>query len=212
MPIWMLYVLDVLIVAVVLLGFVEYLRWKFNQTTKGKIVLEEWLESGSRLRTLQQSTPVGKVNKIEVVRNKRKLQYIYTKEAVGNTRYPEGMPFRFLQIAVPIVSFYEGCAEPINPYIIKALAGHKKHLVTIKELATPTMLGALADEELLGILTAASQEIQHLEQELIKALLAKVNKWVVYIGLVLAIGTGIGAIYIGVQNMNLIQYLVDKGG
>lgn len=214
MPLWTLFLLDILIFAVTILGFIEYLRWKFSQATKGKIVLEEWLENGGRNRTLQQGIPVGKVNKVEIVRNKRKLQYIYSKEAVGTTMYPETMPFKFLQIPVPIVSFYEGITEPLNPYVAKTMSG-KKQIVTVKELATPTMLGTLADEELLGILTAASQEIQHLEQELIKALAAKVNKWVVYIGLVAAIGVGIGATYIGIQNMHLLEYLVDaasRGG
>lgn len=202
MPIWILYLLDILVVLVVILGFIEAYRWKYSQATKGKIVLEEWLQNGARVKTLQQSIPIGENSKISITRDKTNLEYLFNKTAVGTTKYPETpiLPFKFLQIDVPIVSFYEGNAEPINPY------------ANNKPFITPTLLFSKSDEETLGILTSASQEIQHLEAELVKALATKLNKMVVYIGIGVMIVAGVVSIYFGTQILGLVQYLVDKAG
>ena len=192
MPSWVMYVGDILIFAVVFMGWILAMRWRYGKASRGKLVAEFWSETGFRYYRLLNKEPNG--IEVKAPTGHQVPRYFFNKDATGTTEYPRDpiLGLRFLQVPVPIVSWQENNPEPINPR-------------TKTLYVTATLLASIEKDDFLAFAHAASEEIQKLQLELTKALASRLNKTIIYILLVLIILlVGVGT-YLGYMNYNMSQ-------
>lgn len=180
--------LGILVVCAIIFFFGMWKRKKYEILAIDHIVAEFWPETGGkRYKVLLQKEANGKEVKAPQTGHHRIQIYKFDRSSTSMTPYPFAPPLNipllaFMQTSIPMISWKEGSAEPINPY---------KH----QDVITPDMIGIAQDESFGAFVVAAEAEIQKLQAELIKALVTKLNKYIVYIALGLILAGVVSIIY-----------------
>lgn len=127
--------------------------------------------------------------------------YFYNKENTWQTRYPD-MPFlgvAALQVPIATVWYYEENPEPIT--------SHPEN-----PIATSSMIFASVDQAFALVVQELDAELQKTKAELLKALQSKINKNVVYIGLVAIAILVIADVYLNYSNGQVTKNLMKQLG
>jgi hypothetical protein len=120
----LLYAVDILAPIAVISVLFLVLRNKYEYDVKaskkhpqGRLIAEFWKEDGRRPKFLVDIATNGWEIKAPEGQGHRCPRYFFLKSAVGKTRYPTQplLPFSFLQVDAPIVSWIENCPEAIDP-------------------------------------------------------------------------------------------------
>lgn len=173
-----MYIIVIMVFIILILGMIQFYRWRYGKRIAGRVWCEFWPENKQRYRLLLPKNPDGctvdapQGHSITDLKGEQHSRYIYSKGDIDIAKYPPD-PFlglKALQVDCPLVSWKENHPDPINPY----RAGI---IVTASKLAN------LNEDAFLAFAMAASQHIAELEKELAAALASKLNRNVVYIGL-----------------------------
>jgi hypothetical protein len=195
----MLYIIDGVGLIFCFIGWVMYERHRLGKLVKGCLLAEFWQETGRRYKKIRPIEANG--IEIKAPNGHRCPRYFFSRETVGHTKYPES-PFlglTILQHDVPIVSWAEDNPEPIMPL---------EH----PQVATSSLIGSVTDDDFAAFAIEANHKIKALEEQLIKALASKIDKNVVYIGLVVLALIGIIGAYFAYQNVQSISTLRSMFG
>ena len=201
-----IYVADVLIAAGLFFGIIFFARRKFSRMfmpnpkrPNGQIVAEFWPESGHDYPKVLPIEPNG--IEVRAPKGHQLTRYLFDKNAVRTCKWPRDAIFISMGISVdaPIVRWAVNNPEPINPYCTKPVV-------------TSTMLGSLGDDDFLGVLAAASKEIEQLEVELAKALGSRIPKEVFYVMLgIVLIAAGAAAVFAYLANAGITKLVAGWG-
>jgi hypothetical protein len=195
----MIYIIDGVGLIFCFIGWVMYERHRLGKLVKGCLLAEFWQETGRRYKKIRPIEANG--IEIKAPNGHRCPRYFFSRETVGHTKYPES-PFlglTILQHDVPIVSWAEDNPEPIMPL---------EH----PQVATSSLIGSVTDDDFAAFAIEANHKIKALEEQLIKALASKIDKNVVYIGLVVLALIGIIGAYFAYQNVQSISTLRSMFG
>jgi len=190
---WFLVMFNITAVLFVISGGLVAIRYKYQRDVmpskkypQGRMVAEFWTELGPRYRKLCEIQTNGW--EIKSPSGHTETRYFFDKPSMGMTKYPlqPMIPIPFVQIDVPIVSWYENDPNPINPKRVDEDGN-----------PTPLLTSEMHDQVRDSGSLAAGQEILREDNErqaaLAKALTNMLDKRLVYILLVLAACGGLGA-------------------
>lgn len=196
---WIIYLIDVLVVVTIFMGWALWQRHKYQKEYEGCVQAEYYTEIG---KCYTEKLPLEE-NGIEVKAPKehRCPRYYLNKASTFTVDYPEQplLGLKFLQIQVQKVAWAENNPEPINPY-------------EWRPMVTAELVAASRDEDFAAFAMAANKEIQALQRELAKALANSVNKGILYGMIAIAIITGIAGAAMAYQNFDLLNYIIERGG
>ena len=190
---WFIVIFNIAIAVSVILAGLFAIRWKYQRDVlpsrkhpQGRMVAEFWTELGPRYRDLCEIQTNGW--EIKAPSGHDCPRYFFDKPSMGMTKYPlqPVIPFRFVQIDVPIVSWYENDPEPINPKRVDA-DGNPVSLMTSE------MHDLVRDTDSLGAGQTILREDDERQSALVKALANMPNKRYIYAMLILAAGSALGA-------------------
>jgi len=180
-----------LVILVICAGIFFFGMWKrkrYEILAINHVIGEFWPETGGeRYRVLLQKEANGKQVKAPAGDNHTIQYYSFDRGSTSQTKYPLAPPLNipllaFMQTSIPMISWKENDPEPINPY---------EH----EPVATAEMIAIAQDEHYGALVMVAEEENLKLRGELIKALVTKLNKYIVYIALGLILSEGAAILY-----------------
>ncbi len=185
----LIYALDIAVVIAVISGLFWIVRIKYEHdvsTSKkhpqGMLLAEFWKEDGRRPKVLSEIATNGW--EIKAPAGHKCPRYFFLKSAKGVAKYPPSplLPFSFLQVDVPTVSWRENDPEAIDPT-------EDRSKITV----TAEMHDLIRDTDSLAAGQAINDEMAQTQAELQKALTNKLNPNLIYILISVAILAAGGA-------------------
>lgn len=179
----LIYALDISIIIAIISGLFWILRIKYahdvapsKKHPQGMLLAEWWKEDGRRPKDLCEIATNGW--EIKAPSGHRCPRYFFLKSAKGTAKYPPNplLPFSFLQVDVPTVSWRENDPEAIDPT-------EDRSKITV----TAEMHDLIRDTDSLAAGQAINEEMAKTQEELSKALTNKINPNLVYILISVAI-------------------------
>jgi len=201
---WFIVIFDIAVVVAVAFGGLFAIRWKYQRDVlpskkypQGRMVAEFWTELGPRYRKLCEIRTNGW--EIEVPAGHVAPRYFFDKASMGMTKYPLQplIPFRFVQIDVPIVSWYENDPNPINPKRVDE-DGNPIPIMSSE------MHDLVRDADALAAGHAINEEMARTQEGMAKALAGKLDKRYVYILLLVAACGSLGAAVFAFQTFRAV--------
>lgn len=199
----LLIALDIAIPIAAISAFFWILRIKYEYDVKaskkhpqGRMIAEFWKEDGRRPKFLVDIATNGWEVKAPEGQAHRCPRYFFLKSSVGKTKYPTQplLPFSFLQVDAPIVSWIENCPEAIDP----TKDGHKIEV-------TAEMHDLVRDTDSLSAGQALNDEMAKTQQELASALKQRINPTILYVLLIVCTLGTVGAAIFAYQAFNALQ-------
>lgn len=205
----LLWMFNISVSVAVFLGFIFFLRWKYQKDVSpdkkhplGKIMAEFWTTAGPRVRYPVWIKPSG--NEIDLPMAAKSEggpdvspRYFFTKSSMGWTKYPLQplLPFKFVQVDIPIVSWIEDCQDPIDPKRVneRGEVDEKGNKLDYPYMMTPTMHDLVRDTDTLAAGEMMLKEEKERQEEIARVLATAVDKKYVYIGLVAAVACAMAA-------------------
>ncbi len=206
----LIYALDVFIVISVILGLLLGLRWKYGhdlapskEWPHGKMIAEFWTTAGPRYRQVMGILPNG--FEVKSPAGHKNPRYFFNKAAVGHTKYPLQplLPFSFVQVDAMVVSWYQDNPEPIP--------ATRAALVVDGKVVTSELMDLARDTETLSTAQAVNEEMAKTQDQLVKAIAGRLDKRIVYIGLIVAVVGAVMAAIFAYKAFDAIKIITGPG-